>query len=296
MNLSKPITGTSFPETAVLPGAETGMQLGLLAYPANKSQSPALHNRALRQLAHHYPPLRDWRYEAYNVPPEHLASVLYRCHERGVWGLNVSQPHKRSVMPLLAGCDSLTKRIGASNTLVWTPKGYWGTNTDGYGLEKALRTSLGVTLKDSAVLIIGAGGAARAAAFKAVEQGCRHLWLFNRGACNALALQDRLQHYYPDAMVDTWDCESCARIDCIIYAATAPPYAPPPIELSSFRSRPCVYDMRYGTPTSLLLEARRLRLPCSDGLAMLRAQGIASLRYWLKAVSFSPLGAESRFQ
>ena len=182
MNSSKPITGTSSPREGILPTFELGMQLGLIAYPADHSLSPLLHRRALALLSHHYPPLRDWDYKAYAVEPSDFTVALKDFHSRGVWGLNISNPHKQSVMPLLCGCDAETRRIGASNTLLWTPEGYWGTNTDGIGLEKALRTSFGLGFEGRSILVIGAVGAARAAAFTALRKGCRNLWLFNRNA------------------------------------------------------------------------------------------------------------------
>ncbi len=267
--------GTSSPEVLNKAG-----QLGLIAAAASTSESPKLHNRALRWLAHSHPELQHWQYQAYMVAPAQLAETLAFFHEKGLLGLNVSHPHKMAVMPLLAGCDEAARRIGACNTLTWTPKGYWGTNTDGLGLKKALRCCFGIEPKGQSLLLIGAGGAARAAAFMALEQGCRHLWLFNRTQSHALNLQRDLLKRFPSAAVDLWTDPN--GITGIIFAAAAPPQAPLPIELKDFALRPWVYDMRYGPmPSSLLLAAKRLGLPHADGRPMLRAQGMAALRVWL---------------
>ncbi|MBI4771808.1 MAG: hypothetical protein HY784_15680, partial [Chloroflexi bacterium] len=156
------------------------MILALLGYPLAHSLSPAMHNAALAAVG-----LHDWRYEAMPVEAQGLAGAVARLRRSEYAGANVTVPHKQAVIPLLDGLTPVAAAIGAVNTL-FKPRGplpgsggevqprapLMGHNTDAAGLLADLYAH-GVKLEHRTVLILGAGGAARAAAAACAGFGAR---------------------------------------------------------------------------------------------------------------------------
>src|SRR5215470_10599062 len=121
-----------------------------------------MHNAALAEAG-----LEGWVYRANPVPPETLAQALARLREPDLAGANVTVPHKQAVMPLLDGVTPVAEAIGAVNTVVKQPDGCLiGHNTDAAGFLADLYT-LDVHIAGRPVLVLGAGGSARA-----VVAGC----------------------------------------------------------------------------------------------------------------------------
>lgn len=102
-------------------------------------------------------------------------------------GLNVTVPHKSAVCPFLSEIDKEASYIGAVNTLVSTPEGFKGYNTDLTGLHRAL-LSEGIQLSGEEIILLGAGGAARAAAFLCALRGASQVYLLNRSQEKAEAV------------------------------------------------------------------------------------------------------------
>ena len=94
--------------------------------------------------------------------------------------MNLTVPHKVIALDLLGEITDSAKAIGAVNTLKWTDSGYEGFNTDGYGMSKGIEEGLGINLKGSSVLILGAGGAARAAVVECLNQQAESIRILNR--------------------------------------------------------------------------------------------------------------------
>ena len=149
--------------------------LAVLGHPIGHSLSPPMHNAALAQLARTRPEFADWRYFRFDVPPADLARALVLLHARGFRGVNLTVPHKVLAFDLVAEIDDDARPVGAVNTLRWTPAGWRGFNTDGYGLSAALRATLGFKLAGRPVVLLGAGGAARGAAIECLQRGCSRL-------------------------------------------------------------------------------------------------------------------------
>jgi len=170
--------------------AETS--LAVLGHPIAHSLSPKMHNGALAALATEEPRFADWRYYAFDVPPEDLPRALRLLRERRFLGLNLTVPHKVLALPHVAEIDPPARAIGAVNTLRRTETGWQGFNTDGYGLAAAVRETLGLELSGQAIVLLGAGGAARGAAVECLAQGCESLWIANRTAANLECLLNEL--------------------------------------------------------------------------------------------------------
>ena len=138
---------------------------GIVLHPAGHTRSPAMHNAAFRALG------IDAVYLAFDVPPESLASAIAGVRELGLRQLAVSIPHKRAVMDLLDEVDETARRIGAVNTVTRRDQKLVGSNTDWLGAMLALE---GVTDLDGAeAVVLGAGGAARAAVYGLLQRGAR---------------------------------------------------------------------------------------------------------------------------
>lgn len=268
-------------------GAPAGTSLCVLGHPIKHSLSPLMHNTALAALAQGDRTYADWRYHRLDVPPAELPAALALLHRRGFRGLNLTVPHKVLAFSLVNAVDPAAQPVGAVNTLRWTPAGWHGFNTDGYGLAAAVRASLGRDLAGADVVLLGAGGAARGAAVECLHRGCASLWIANRTAENLAALLTALRPvagaiplrgFAPDAIPADLPAGTL-----VVNATSAGLRAddPAPIDLRRLPRPASVYDMIYNPPrTPLLRQAEALGLPCANGLEMLVHQGAKALEIW----------------
>jgi shikimate dehydrogenase len=267
-----------------------GTALAVLGQPIKHSVSPAMHNAALADMAQRDPRFAAWKYFCFEVPPAELPRALGLLHARNFRGINLTVPHKILAVDHLAGIDPSAKTIGAVNTLLWTERGWFGHNTDGHGLAMGLREDLQSELAGSAVILLGAGGAARGAAVECLRRGCASLWIGNRTAANLEALLEflaplagaiPLYGFTPDAP------PAGLPRDAIVINATSAGLRESdmsPIDLAAIPRPACAYDMIYNPPkTALLRSAVALGVPFANGLSMLVHQGAKSLEIWSEA-------------
>ncbi len=146
---------------------------GLIGDPVEHTLSPVIHNTLARETG------RNLVYVPFPVKAERVGDAIKGARALSIRGLNVTVPHKSAVIPFLNSVEKEAAMIGAVNTLVPEGEGYRGYNTDLTGLGRAL-DSEGVKLKDERVILLGAGGAARAAAFLCALRGASEVWLLNR--------------------------------------------------------------------------------------------------------------------
>ena len=147
---------------------------GLIGNPVKHTLSPLIHN-ALAQIKG-----INMVYVPFEVEHSDVQDAVKGAKALDILGLNVTIPHKSAVIPFLDDIDPLAKGIGAVNTLVRIPGGgYKGYNTDMTGLYRAIREE-GVELSGEAVVILGAGGVARPAAFLSASKGARKVYVLNR--------------------------------------------------------------------------------------------------------------------
>jgi shikimate dehydrogenase len=138
---------------------------GVLLHPAGHTRSPAMHNAAFAALD------IDAVYVAFDVPPRALPAAVAGARALGVRQLAVSIPHKEAMLALCDEVDATARRIGAVNTVTLRDGRFVGTNTDWIGVVRAIERSSAIAGRDAVVL--GAGGAARAAVFGLRERGAR---------------------------------------------------------------------------------------------------------------------------
>lgn len=276
-----------------------GTALAVLGDPITHSLSPIMHNAALQAMGQTQQSFNSWRYFKFHVPPQQLPSALERLHAKGFYGINLTVPHKIQAIEILGktAVSEFAAIAGAANTLTRTDTkglydpttGWRGTNTDGYGLEQALLQELGISLEGATVLLLGAGGAARAVAVHCLKQGVRSLWIANRTAERLDALVRSLRPLAKEGQsVQGFTPGQAPTLmplsNILIINATAMGLResdPAPINLEPFDpASTCVYDMTYGVQNTLARDARSRSMRFADGLSMLVWQGVRALEIW----------------
>ena len=160
---------------------------GLIGNPVEHTLSPLIHNTLSELLG------RNLVYVPFLVQAEGLENAVKGAYALGLEGLNVTVPHKERILPYLTEVDGLAEKIGAVNTLVRCGGGYKGYNTDMPGLYRAM-TGDGIRVEGEQVLILGAGGVARAVAVMLAEKAER-IYLLNRTVEKAAAIADEVNVY-----------------------------------------------------------------------------------------------------
>lgn len=160
---------------------------GIIGNPIGHTLSPMIHNGISEALG----------INAVYVPfaaNDDLSCMVNGLYSLGVKGINVTVPYKRGIIDKLCGADPMALKIGAVNTLKFTPDGYYGYNTDILGLDRELEDE-GIGLKGRDVIILGAGGAARAAAFLCASKSPESITMINRTPEKAQAIMDDVTAY-----------------------------------------------------------------------------------------------------
>lgn len=154
---------------------------GLIGNPVEHTVSPAIHNTLAKKEG------RDLVYVPFRVEKGQVEAAVKGAFALHVLGLNVTVPYKSEVIGHLDGIDEMAAKIGAVNTLVRTERGYKGYNTDLTGLYRAM-ASEDIRLEGEDILVLGAGGAARAAVFLCVSKGAAKVYILNRTKDKAQAV------------------------------------------------------------------------------------------------------------
>ncbi len=258
--------------------------LAVLGHPVKHSLSPVMHNAAISEMARQHLALQDWLYVKFDIRAGELSEVLPEFHQAGFRGLNLTLPHKVEALSLVDYLDPDAQHFGAVNTLVRTNTGYAGHNTDGFGLQYAVRKDFGIQLTDRPIILLGAGGAARTIAIHALKQRVE-LWIGNRGAGRLEELKSSISaagfraNYF--ALDDIPD-----GLPAIPLLINATPLGlnetdPSPIALDRFDGETFIYDTTYGSSTNgLKQQAEKYGMKYTDGLSMLAGQGAKSLEIW----------------
>lgn len=152
---------------------------GLLGNPVEHTMSPVIHNTLSERLG------KNLVYVPFRVPAGHVREAVEGAFALNLLGLNVTVPYKSEVIPFLKDIDPLAEQIGAVNTLVRMEDGYKGYNTDMPGLYRAMCED-GVNIAGEKVLILGAGGVARAVAILLAQKEAAEIIILNRSVDKAL--------------------------------------------------------------------------------------------------------------
>ncbi len=244
---------------------------GLLGHPVGHSLSPALHNWSFQREA------TPAVYMAWDIHPDNLSRFMDAVRLLRLAGLSVTIPHKEAVTPFLDETTPRAQRAGAVNTLFWREDRLVGDNTDVDGLLAPLQEA---GVDPTRALVLGAGGAARAALTALTELKVPHVAISNRSRERAEALAEAF-----DVEVVPWDERVDAQPDLLInttpmgMAGDLCDVSPWPAE--ALQPKCLVYDIVYNPlRTRLLLDARRAGCRIIDGLAMFIEQARAQQRLW----------------
>ncbi|QBD80881.1 shikimate dehydrogenase [Ktedonosporobacter rubrisoli] len=272
-----------------LPQSTPHLRVGLIGDPVIHSYSPRFQQAALDAVgipAH---------YELWHTPALQLVERVRSLCEGNCLGANVTIPHKEAVLPLVDHVDPLAERIGAINTIVHRDDYLYGYNTDAPGLLHALAEhGIGqlsydgkVSLEGYTAILLGAGGAARGAAFALTEARVTRLIILNRHLERAQLLAAEVQQSYDGPVFSLSDPTFLIpHASSIIINATSlgmhEDASPLPAEvLGRFNTDTFVYDMIYNpTQTHMLIQARTMGLRAANGLSMLLHQGALSFELW----------------
>ncbi len=245
-------------------------RLAVLGHPVGHSRSPAMHSAALAELG-----LADeWTYEAIDVAPDEFERRVRAMPGEGFVGANVTVPHKGAALALADSLSETAREIGAANTLSFEAGEIRADNTDAQGLLDALPESPG----GKRALVLGAGGAARAAVWALVREGAE-VAIWNRTALRAEHLCAELG----GAPVDAPDQVAYELIVNTSAAGLAgeDPFAELPLDPAGFAPGQIAIDLVYGErPSPLLAAAEAAGAATVDGIEVLVHQGALSLRIW----------------
>jgi shikimate dehydrogenase len=250
----------------------------VIGWPVEHSRSPAIHRYWLELYG------IDGAYEKEAVRPEEFASFLGSLSDRGYAGANVTLPHKTEALRLATIADESARAIGAANTLWLDGTGRLNaSNTDAYGFMTNLNQEAPHWNKGRApVMVLGAGGAARAILYGLIAQGASRILLANRTRDRAEVLAGT---FGPAVSVVDWDARNQALAGCgLLVNATSLGMSgkgPLDIEVEALPEDAVVADIVYSPlETPLLATARARRRQAVDGLGMLLYQAVPGFERW----------------
>jgi shikimate dehydrogenase len=254
---------------------------GVIGDPIEHTLSPTIHNAAFNHLK------LDFVFLAFRVKAAELENAIHSMRGLGIHGLNVTMPHKSTVIGYLDEVDPTVKLLCSANTILNKDGKLSGFNTDGVGALKALREN-GAELSEKKVLLLGAGGAAKAIAFSLAEE-VGELAILNRAAEKAKKLAEALGRTLnkkvvggalsPDAIM-----KNLRDSDVLINATSVGMHpdanqsiVPPQWLRSDLTVMDIVYDP---VETKLAKDAKAAGAKVISGVEMLIYQGAASFEIW----------------
>ena len=256
---------------------------GILGCPLGHSISPCFQNAAFTNLG------IEATYEAWPVVTAELPERIQNLRESDFLGANVTIPYKELVIPLLDEIDDWALKIGSVNTIVNQAGLLIGYNTDTVGFLRAISEYGNYEPSGRDVLLIGAGGAARAAAHALMEAGVKTLWIANRTYDRVKRLADELLEIgevKPIGLDGPEFRKSAASVSLIVNSTSLGMKHTPeahinPLEGLNIGSSTLVTDMVYNPlDTPMLIEAENRGCRILSGLPMLVLQGAASFELW----------------
>ncbi len=251
---------------------------GILGHPVGHSKSPAMQAAALQAAG------IDAQYVPFDVRPEDLAQALSGLRLLPVAGLNVTVPHKEAILPLLDDVSDEARRIGAVNTIVVRGAHWRGENTDAPALARILP-------RVGPIVVLGAGGAARAVLAAIAGRGTCRVVIANRTLARAEMLARDARGWGLDASAAPLDrpaLESALADALLLVQASSAGMRGGDtggldgiVPIEALPDSAAVVDLVYDPrPTDLCRRARARGLVAQDGIEMLLEQGALSFALW----------------
>jgi shikimate dehydrogenase len=273
---------------------------GIIGFPLERTLSPALHEAGFRELE------LDWAYVPFRVEPGKADRAIEAMRVLGIEGLSVTIPHKGQAAASADELTSTAEKIGAVNTLFWSKDRSLivGDNTDVDGFVAGLQESLSLSLEGQNLLLLGAGGSARAVAYAALQAGCAGVCV----AARRVSAASDLVEWIAALAQKTWRgrkrCElravplrerelldAASRATLVVNATPVGSDALScPLPDEAFVESAAYYDLiYYPDPTPFVAKARSAGAKAAGGFEMLVAQGALQFEIWTSRSA--PVGA-----
>lgn len=254
----------------------------VIGNPVEHSLSPVMHNAAFKELN------LDFVYVALTVRKDELKNAIAGARSLQVHGLNVTMPHKTAIMKHLDEIDPTAKSIGAINTVLNAEGKLVGYITDGVGAIKALKEN-SISLEGKKLLLLGAGGAAKAIAFHAAQE-VEELKILNRTAQKANDLAEALHKKFDkkvsgNSLLSETIKKELEDTDILVNATSVGMHSnvnQSLVDSTWLRPDLCVMDIIYNPlETKLAKDAKSVGAKVISGIEMLVYQGAASFEIWI---------------
>lgn len=255
---------------------------GVIGNPIEHTKSPMIHNNLADAMD------INLAYVPFHVENGRLEDAIKGAFALNVLGLNVTVPYKSDVIPYLTQIDELAGQIGAVNTLVRTKDGYKGYNTDMPGLYRAM-VSDGVFVENEEVIILGAGGVARAVAVLLAQKGAKEILIVNRTLEKAWKIADEVNGYVGRELVKVLSLSEAEQLPEKKYIAIQatnvgmyPKCGETVIESEAFyRHIKVGYDLIFNPKETKFMQLVKAEGgQAYNGLKMLLYQGIIAFELW----------------
>lgn len=258
---------------------------GIIGDPIQHTLSPAMHNAAFKNL--HLP----FIYLPFHIKPPELGSFIKQARHSKLKGFNVTLPHKEAVIPYLDQISPEAKSIGAVNTVVFSKGKLKGYNTDGEGYLRSLWKEKKFRPHNKNIVILGAGGAARAVLYALGKKGSKNIVLVNRTVTRAKKLAKEFQEILGTKNITVLGFHSktlgaaFSQTDLLVNTTSVG------LDRTRFKNLPLTFlpssaivsDLVYRPlQTPLLIQAKRLKLSTHTGIGMLLHQGALAFQLWTK--------------
>jgi len=250
---------------------------GIIGCPVEHSFSPLMQNAAFDALK------IDARYLAFSVKPEQIPQAIAGIRALNIHGVNVTVPHKSSVISCLDEISPLAQLIGAVNTIKNVRKRLIGTNTDVSGFIRSLET-LNFSPKHKSIALLGAGGSARAVLVGLTDAGASCIFIHNRTVGRAESLVTEFSQKFPETQLKSVSLKTILEtpLDLLVNTTTVGMETDvSPLDLSQCRKIKHLADLIYSPPqTRLLKQAEELGIHATNGMGMLLYQGCDAFTCW----------------
>ena len=254
---------------------------GLIGYPVKHSFSAIMHNATFKALG------INAEYKLFEKRPEELGYFLDSLSIENIYGLNVTIPYKEVVLKYLQWKSPEVKFTDAVNVIIVKDKNYLeGWNTDGIGFHRHLTMDLKFNPLGKSVVVLGAGGAAKAIINQLARHGAKNITIYDIDNDKSLNLAAKINKEFPkcNAMAsDSIEKLDIKNADLLINATPIGMKGDDPclVDPDSLHPSLLVYDLIYNPPeTKILKLAKQKGAPISNGLGMLLYQGVRSFELW----------------
>ena len=259
---------------------------GVFGYPLQHTLSPAMHQAGFEKLG-----LRNF-YLPLELDPNHFRKLMLRKKDLLLEGFNLTIPHKQRVMPYLDSVSREARMIGAVNTVVRKANRWYGENTDAYGFLKSLIEEAHWKSRGKSILILGAGGAARACVYALCRDGAKKVFILNRTVSKAKQLAGFFKRQFRGVQFEVYPLvpgrirQLLASVDLVVHTTSLGLKSSdsPLVRKNYFpkaKGNRVAVDLIYNPPvTPFLRSARQAGWKTLNGLGMLLHQGARSFELW----------------